>query len=132
MHTWILELLLWQFVIGKKKPITYVSTPRSHSPRSPSKRPRLENSDSNGLPGTLTPTKPSLLATEKSPVDPNSSEHIIAINRLQEQLDNLKKQLSLKDQQLLEKEKKVNTLLYSIYTVFMLSYFKMNKVCSKI
>lgn len=81
---------------------------RSHSPRSPSKRPRLENSDSNGMTGTLTPTKSSVLATEKSPVDPNSSEHIIAINRLQEQLDNLKKQLSMKDQQLLEKEKKVN------------------------
>lgn len=48
-----------------------------------------------------------MLATEKSPVDPNSSEHIIAINRLQEQLDNLKKQLSSKDQQLLEKEKRV-------------------------
>lgn len=60
--------------------------------------------------GTLTPTKTSVLATEKSPVDPNSSEHIIAINRLQEQLDNLKKQLSLKDQQLLEKEKKVLTI----------------------
>ncbi|XP_060555112.1 protein FAM76B-like [Ruditapes philippinarum] len=79
---------------------------RSHSPRSPSKRPRLENSDSNGMTGTLTPTKTSVLATEKSPVDPNSSEHIIAINRLQEQLDNLKKQLSLKDQQLLEKRKR--------------------------
>lgn len=57
--------------------------------------------------GSLTPNKTSVLATEKSPVDPNSSEHIIAINRLQEQLDNLKKQLSQKDQLLLEKEKKV-------------------------
>ncbi|XP_052808262.1 protein FAM76B-like [Mya arenaria] len=83
---------------------------RSHSPRSPSKRPRLENTDSNGLPGSLTPNKTSMLATEKSPVDPNSSEHIIAINRLQEQLNNLKKQLSMKDQQLLEKEKKMTEI----------------------
>ncbi|XP_045196648.2 protein FAM76B-like [Mercenaria mercenaria] len=88
---------------------------RSHSPRSPSKRPRLENSDSNGMTGTLTPTKSSVLATEKSPVDPNSSEHIIAINRLQEQLDNLKKQLSLKDQQLLEKEKKMTEVKAAQY-----------------
>ena len=49
----------------------------------------------------------SLLATEKSPVDPNSSEHIIAINRLQDQLEALKKQLQSKDQQLMEKDKKV-------------------------
>ena len=49
----------------------------------------------------------SLLATEKSPVDPNSSEHIIAINRLQDQLEAMKKQLQSKDQQLMEKEKKV-------------------------
>ena len=55
----------------------------------------------------LTATFSSVLAQEKSPVDPNSSEHIIAINRLQEQLDNLKRQLQSKDQQLLEKDKKV-------------------------
>lgn len=87
---------------------------RSHSPRSPSKRPRLENTDSNGMDG-LTPTRTSMLATEKSPVDPNSSEHIIAINRLQEQLDNLKKQLSMKDQQLLEKEKKMTEIKAAQY-----------------
>ena len=87
---------------------------RSHSPRSPSKRARLENSDSNGMTGSLTPNKTSVLAQEKSPVDPNSSEHIIAINRLQEQLNNLKKQLSQKDQQLLEKEKKVGYISTNI------------------
>ena len=40
-------------------------------------------------------------------MDPNSSEHIIAINRLQDQLEAMKKQLQSKDQQLMEKEKKV-------------------------
>ena len=49
----------------------------------------------------------SLLSTEKSPIDPNSSEHIIAINRLQDQLEGMKKQLQAKDQQLMEKDKKV-------------------------
>ncbi|KAH3809383.1 protein FAM76B-like [Dreissena polymorpha] len=88
---------------------------RSHSPNSPNKRPRIENSDSNGLPGSLTPNKTSLLTTEKSPVDPNSSEHIIAINRLQEQLDNMKKQLSMKDQQLLEKDKKITEIKAAQY-----------------
>lgn len=95
--------------------IVFFITCRSHSPRSPSKRARLENSDSNGMAGSLTPNKTSVLAQEKSPVDPNSSEHIIAINRLQEQLDNLKKQLSQKDQQLLEKEKKVVFFCQSVY-----------------
>ena len=41
-------------------------------------------------------------------MDPNSSEHIIAINRLQDQLEAMKKQLQSKDQQLMEKDKKVS------------------------
>ena len=67
----------------------------------------------------------SVLATEKSPVDPNSSEHIIAINRLQEQVDNLKRSLSGKDQQLLEKEKKVagSSLHVSLYPIQLIYKF---------
>ena len=68
----------------------------------------------------------SLLATEKSPVDPNSSEHIIAINRLQDQLEAMKKQLQSKDQQLMEKDKKVSlsrtfTVLFGFLLIFFVS-----------
>jgi hypothetical protein len=45
--------------------------------------------------------------TDKPTEDPHSSEHLIALQLLQEQMEGLKKQLQQKEQQLLEKEKKV-------------------------
>ncbi|KAL3884056.1 hypothetical protein ACJMK2_030279 [Sinanodonta woodiana] len=86
----------------------------SESDPSPAKKQRLErdNSTSNGI--SSTPTKSltisSVIAMDKSPVDPNSSEHVIAITQLQEQLEILKKQLQAKDAQLLEKDKKITEL----------------------
>ena len=41
-------------------------------------------------------------------VDPNSSDHIVALTELREQIATLQKQLSLKDGQLLTKEKQVS------------------------
>ena len=49
----------------------------------------------------------SLLNTEKTVDDPHSSEHLIALQQLQQQLDAARKQIQDKDQQLREKEKKV-------------------------
>lgn len=41
-------------------------------------------------------------------VDPNSSDHIVALTELREQIATLQKQLSAKDGQLLTKEKQVS------------------------
>ena len=44
-------------------------------------------------------------------VDPNSSDHVVAITELREQVATLQKQLSNKDQQLFSKEKQVGIIL---------------------
>ena len=41
-------------------------------------------------------------------VDPNSSDHIVAMTQIREQVATLQKQLNAKDQQLLAKEKQVH------------------------
>ena len=41
-------------------------------------------------------------------VDPNSSDHVVAITELREQVATLQKQLAAKDNQLLAKEKQVS------------------------
>jgi hypothetical protein len=41
-------------------------------------------------------------------VDPNSSDHVVAITELREQVATLQKQLAVKDNQLLAKEKQVS------------------------
>ncbi|XP_033739826.1 protein FAM76B-like isoform X2 [Pecten maximus] len=47
--------------------------------------------------------------------DPHSSEHLIALQQLQDQLDATRKQLQAKDQQLLEKDKQINELKAQAY-----------------
>ena len=56
-------------------------------------------------------------ALDKPMEDPHSSEHLIALQQLQEQLDSSKKQLTIKDQQLLEKDKKVRGQGYRKVTI---------------
>lgn len=41
-------------------------------------------------------------------LDPNSSDHVVAMTQLKEQIASLQKQLNQKDQQLLTKDKMVN------------------------
>lgn len=83
----------------------------------PSKKARVEISSANGM----TPTKSSSSfsmsmsilntssATDKVD-DPHSSEHLIALQQVQDQLESMRKQLLAKDQQLLEKDKQINEL----------------------
>lgn len=52
-------------------------------------------------------------------LDPNSSDHLIAMTQLQEQLEATKKQVSTKEQQLLEKDKKVG---YYLWHYFLLTH----------
>lgn len=43
-------------------------------------------------------------------MDPNSSDHVVVLTQLREQVSSLQKQLSLKDQQLLAKDKQIAEL----------------------
>lgn len=43
-------------------------------------------------------------------LDPNSSDHVVVLTQLREQVSSLQKQLSLKDQQLLAKDKQIAEL----------------------
>lgn len=45
-------------------------------------------------------------------LDPNSSDHVVAMTQLKEQIASLQKQLSLKDSQLLNKDKMVSILIF--------------------
>lgn len=46
--------------------------------------------------------------------DPHSSEHLIALQQVQDQLESMRKQLLAKDQQLLEKDKQVGQV-FDVY-----------------
>lgn len=56
-------------------------------------------------------------------VDPNSSDHVVAMTQLKEQIASLKKQVAQKDAQLLSKDKTVSYLVNITYTLYIL-YFR--------
>lgn len=70
---------------------------------------------SSGLGSSMSLSLLNASALDKPVEDPHSSEHLIALQQLQEQLDSSKKQLQLKDQQLLERDKKVKCNRYTLY-----------------
>ncbi|CAN7983117.1 unnamed protein product [Ixodes pacificus] len=72
---------------------------------SSSKRPRLDPAKlANGsVPLRSAPENSGLM-------DPNSSDHVVALTQLKEQVSSLQKQLNLKDQQLLAKDKQIAEL----------------------
>ncbi|XP_061171153.1 protein FAM76B-like [Saccostrea echinata] len=101
---------------------------KSSEPNTPSDTPpnKVSRLDSKNNANGLTPTKSSGLssmslsilntsAMEKTVEDPHSSEHLIALQQLQEQLDAAKKQIQNRDQQLLEKDKKITELKAQSY-----------------
>lgn len=76
---------------------------------SASKKPRLDAKSSNGssfnsLPSTSTTTT----VTDSGSFDHSNSDHVVAMTQLKEQLDNMKKQLRQKDNELLTKDKMVS------------------------
>ena len=75
---------------------------------STSKKPRLEAKSSNG--GMGVPSG----GTGDTSLDVNSSDHVVAVTQLKEQLSLMQKQLARKDQEMLEKDKKVSITLFSI------------------
>lgn len=52
------------------------------------------------------------------PHDPNSSDHVVAMTQLKEQIASLQKQLNQKDSQLLSKDKMVRNVLQHFLCVF--------------
>ncbi|RWS28766.1 protein FAM76A-like protein [Leptotrombidium deliense] len=74
------------------------------------KKPRLEiGKGSNGslvLPTTTTATA----VNDAGLMDPSSSDHVVAVTQLKEKMANLQKQLQKKEQELLEKDKKIAEL----------------------
>ncbi|GIY83754.1 protein FAM76A [Caerostris extrusa] len=75
---------------------------KSKSERSPSKKPRTEISKSSN--GSLLPTR--FPFSDSTLLDTGTSDHVVAMHQLKEQIASLQKQLLVKDQQMLAKEKK--------------------------
>ncbi|GAB1598603.1 protein FAM76B-like isoform X1 [Argonauta hians] len=77
-----------------------------HSP--PTKKSKMEKSTSNGL--STSKSSLSLSFADAALMDPNSSDHVIAIQKLHDQIEANRKQLLSKDLQLKEKELKITEL----------------------
>jgi len=65
--------------------------------------PQSEGGDTNGP----TPAKVVRMAGVHDPHDPNSSDHVVAVTQLKEKIAHLQKQISIKDSQLLAKDRQV-------------------------
>ncbi|XP_064472951.1 protein FAM76A-like isoform X3 [Ornithodoros turicata] len=75
---------------------------KGHKSSSESKRPRLDPAANGSMPLNRSSTDGLL--------DPNSSDHVVALTQLREQVSSLQKQMTLKDQQLLAKDKQIAEL----------------------
>lgn len=92
--------------------------------RSHNKRPhrvdvtKLPNIDVDNGPTSKTARSnagPGLIRAE---LDPNSSDHVVAMTQLKEQIASLQKQLTQKDSQLLSKDKMVMIKFHYMYCLF--------------
>lgn len=68
--------------------------------------PQSEGADTNGP----TPVKAARMGGVHDPHDPNSSDHVVAVTQLKEKIAHLQKQISIKDGQLLAKDRQVSIL----------------------
>ncbi|KAG8237211.1 hypothetical protein J437_LFUL016048 [Ladona fulva] len=57
------------------------------------------------------------VSASREPPDPNSSDHVVAMTQLKETIASLQKQLNLKDQQMLSKDKQITELKAKHFTV---------------
>lgn len=67
--------------------------------------PQSEGGETNGP----TPVKAARMVGVHDPHDPNSSDHVVAVTQLKEKIAHLQKQISIKDSQLLAKDRQVCT-----------------------
>lgn len=70
--------------------------------------PQSESGDTNGP----TPVKAARMAGVHDPHDPNSSDHVVAVTQLKEQIAHLNKQISIKESQLLAKDRQVSKIVF--------------------
>lgn len=70
--------------------------------------PQSEGGDTNGP----TPVKAARMAGVHDPHDPNSSDHVVAVTQLKEQIAHLNKQISIKESQLLAKDRQVSKIVF--------------------
>lgn len=90
---------------------------RSHNKRphrvDVTKLPALDTDNGPANKVTRTNAGPGLIRTD---MDPNSSDHVVAMTQLKEQIASLQKQLNQKDQQLLSKDKMITELKAKHFT----------------
>lgn len=68
--------------------------------------PQSEGPDTNGP----TPVKAARMVGMHDPHDPNSSDHVVAVTQLKEKIAHLQKQISIKEGQLLAKDRQVSLI----------------------
>lgn len=71
--------------------------------------PQSEGGETNGP----TPVKAARMAGVHDPHDPNSSDHVVAVTQLKEKIAHLQKQISIKDSQLLAKDRQVRNKIFA-------------------
>ncbi|XP_076662390.1 protein FAM76A isoform X2 [Halictus rubicundus] len=74
--------------------------------------PQSEGGDTNGP----TPVKAARMVGVHDPHDPNSSDHVVAVTQLKEKIAHLQKQISIKDSQLLAKDRQITELKAKNFT----------------
>ncbi|CAG5120592.1 unnamed protein product [Candidula unifasciata] len=80
------------------------------------KKPKPEKNQANGVAAAAVSTPKSTGSNMSDPgVDTTTSENVILITQLREQIESIKKQIASKDQQLLEKDKKITELKAHMY-----------------
>lgn len=70
--------------------------------------PQSEGGDTNGP----SPVKVARMAGVHDPHDPNSSDHVVAVTQLKEKIAHLQKQITIKDGQLLAKDRQVRRIFF--------------------
>ncbi|XP_032677084.1 protein FAM76A isoform X1 [Odontomachus brunneus] len=74
--------------------------------------PQSEGGDTNGP----SPVKAARMAGVHDPHDPNSSDHVVAVTQLKEKIAHLQKQITIKDGQLLAKDRQITELKAKNFT----------------
>lgn len=114
--------------IENRVTLVWVSRLSDFRLRSHNKRPqridvtKMPPTDADNGPSNKVPRNNAGPGLIRADVDPNSSDHMVAMTQLKEKIASLQKQLNQKDAQLLSKDKLVGTLL-TIVILFFDSFF---------
>ncbi|XP_045472855.1 protein FAM76A [Harmonia axyridis] len=106
------------------KMVNHSKSKSKEKPRSSHKRPQRERLDLEKLKANMEqaeqgPSPPKIVKNNaglRLDLDPNSSDHVIAMTQLKEKIASLQKQISMKDVQLLNKDKMITELKAKHFT----------------